>query len=112
MAESDSWMALRTLLASGPQEIGESAPSSLKARLYSALVRKQQESGPLASLDSSVAAGHALCVFEKLVHIAPVGERAKSPFFCEVCHARVMAESFDHPPIFWPGCPYVDFRKS
>lgn len=112
MPESDSEMELRALLAREPNRIGERVPSSVKARLYSAVIRKQQENGPLASLDSSVAAGHDLCVFEKLVQIVPVGEKAKSPFFCEICHARVMAESFDHPPIFWSGCPYVDFRKS
>lgn len=93
-------------------EVDERAPSSLKARLYSAFVHKQQESGRLASLDASVLAGHGVCVFEKLVQIAPVGERAKSPFFCEVCHARVLAEYFDNPPIFWPHCPYVEFKES
>ncbi len=46
------------LLFSGREEASERAPSSLKARLYSALIRKQQESGPLASLDESVALGH------------------------------------------------------
>jgi hypothetical protein len=99
-------------LLSRPDETGEHTPSSLKARLYSAFVRKQQESGPLASLQQSATAGQALCVFEKLVQIAPVGETAKSPFFCEVCHARVLAEHFDNPPIYWPGCPYVAFKKT
>jgi hypothetical protein len=88
------------------------APSSLKARLYSALIRRQQETGPLASLVRSVSAGHDVCVFEKLVQIAPVSDKAKSPFFCEVCHARVLAEHFDHAPIFWAGCPYVKFKES
>lgn len=90
----------------------EHAPSSLKARLYTALVRKQQASGPLATLDATVAAGHGICVFEKLVQIAPVGERLKSPFFCGVCHARILGEHLDHPPIFWSNCPYVAFKKS
>jgi hypothetical protein len=90
----------------------EQAPSSLKARLYSALIHKQQETGPLASLDASVEAGNGICVFEKLVQIAPIGEQAKSPFFCHVCHARVLAEHFDNPPIFWPHCPYVRFKES
>ena len=100
----------RSLLAESVE--AEPAPSSLKARLYSMLVHKQQKSGPLASLDASLAAGHGICVFEKLVQISPVGERAKSPFFCEVCHARVLAEHFDHPPIFWDHCPYVKFQES
>lgn len=90
---------------------GERAPSSLKARLFSALVHHQQAQGPLASLDETVAAGYEICVFEKLVQIAPVAEKAKSPFFCQVCHARVLAEKFDNPPIFWPHCPYVAFKS-
>jgi len=99
----------RTLLA-GDEESWESAPSSLKARLYSALIRRQQETGPLASLDVSVADGHDVCVFERLVQIAPVGDSAKFPFFCTACHARILAEHFDNPPIFWAHCPYVQFK--
>jgi hypothetical protein len=99
------------VLLSDDELSGERAPASLKARLYSALVRKQQESGPLASLDATVSAGHQICIFEKLVQIAPVGEKAKSPFFCEICHARVLAEHFDQAPIFWHGCSYVKFKE-
>ncbi|HZQ22636.1 MAG TPA: hypothetical protein VFA89_07525 [Terriglobales bacterium] len=88
------------------------APSSLKARLYSSLVREQQCTGPLASLSATVASGRGVCVFEKLVEIAPIGEKAKSPFFCSTCHARILAENFDNPPIFWSHCPYVNFRKT
>lgn len=110
MANSD-FEELRFLLSES-LEIGEKAPSSLKSRLYSALVRKQQESGPLASLQVSIVAGHRICVFERVVQIAPVGEEAKTPFFCELCHARLLAEQFDKPPIFWSGCPYVMFKKS
>jgi hypothetical protein len=98
------------LLSEVPEEIGRTALSSLKARLYSALVREQQKSGPLASLDETVAAGYGICVFERLVQISPVGERAKSPFFCQLCHARMLAEAFDNPPIFWAHCPYVAFK--
>lgn len=98
------------LLSEGGEE--ERAPSSLKARLYSALIREQQATGPLASLDATVAAGHGICVFEKLVQIAPIGEEMKSPFFCRTCHARVLAERFDNPPIFWANCPYVGFKHS
>jgi hypothetical protein len=111
MPESEFGMQLSALLSESGQE-EERAPSSLKARLYSALVRKQQESGPLASLQTTVLAGHPICVFEKLVQITPVNEKAKSPFFCQVCHARVLAEHFDNAPIFWPGCPYVKFKES
>jgi hypothetical protein len=87
-------------------------PASLKARLYTTFVGEQQKTGRLASLDATVAAGRNICVFEKLVQIAPIGDAAKSPFFCTTCHARVLAEMFDNPPIFWPHCPYSDFKKS
>jgi hypothetical protein len=100
------------VLSKIPLESDRRAPSSLKARLYSALVREQQRSGSLASLNETVAAGYGICVFERLVQISPVGETAKSPFFCQVCHARILAERFDNPPIFWPHCPYVDFKNS
>lgn len=88
------------------------APNTLKARLYSALIREQQSSGPLASLNATEAANHGLCVFEKLVQITPIPEQAKSPFFCRVCHARILAEHLERPPIFWPHCPYVSFKNS
>lgn len=99
-------------LFAGYADQPERAPSSLKARLYTNLVRKQQESGALASLDRSVKSGQGICVFETMVQIAPVGETAKSPFFCRACHARLLAEHFDHPPIFWTNCPYVKFKES
>jgi len=88
------------------------APASLKAKVYSALVRRQVENGPLASLTESALCGHELCVFEQIVRISPVGERVKSLNICRVCHARVLAEHMDNPPIYWPGCPYVEFKKS
>ena len=91
--------------------LDERAPSRLKARVYSALVRKQQETGPLMSLEHTQASGHDLCVFEKLVQITPIRESSKSAFFCTACHARVLAENFESAPIFWSCCPYVEFQK-
>ena len=99
------------LLGERPEEIGAHAPSSLKARLYSALVAEQQITGPLATLDETLTAGFGICVFEKLVQIAPLGRSARSPFFCQLCHARVLGEKFDNPPIYWPHCPYVAFKS-
>ena len=90
----------------------EPAPSRLKARIYSALIREQQATGPLRDLSETQAAGHALCVFEKLVQIAPVGGAAKEPFFCWACHARLLAERIENAPIFWQHCPYVAFKKN
>src|SRR5262249_31796736 len=90
----------------------EQAPSRLKASLYSLLVRQQSQTGSLMSLSETRARGRHLCVFEQLVRIAPVGERTKSLNICRVCHARVLAEHMERAPIYWSGCPYVDFKKS
>ena len=90
---------------------GVPAPSHLKANIYSALVRRQQESGPLLSLSETKLAARGLCVFEKLVQILPVGERAKSFNCCSICHARVLAETMENAPIYWGNCPYVGFQK-
>ncbi|MEP7364477.1 MAG: hypothetical protein ABI972_14575 [Acidobacteriota bacterium] len=86
------------------------APPSLKARLYTALIREQQATGPLEPLTDTQRAGNGLCVFEKLVTIAPVGA-AQPVFYCSVCHARVLAEHLDNPPIWWPHCPYAEFKN-
>lgn len=110
MSNSD-WDRQFSSLLSELSAADEAAPSSLRARLYSALIREQQASGPLASLEATVASGRDICVFEKLVQIAPISDSAKSPFFCRTCHARILAEHFDNPPIFWPHCPYVGFKK-
>lgn len=90
----------------------EQAPASLKARVYSTLLKRQVESGPLASLPESALSGHKLCVFEQIVRISPVGETAKSLNICRTCHARVLAEHMNNAPIYWSGCPYVQFKKS
>ena len=94
------------------EEIAElTAPSKLKARAYSMLVRAQQQDGPLLDVSACKAHGNRLCVFEELVQIAPVGQTAKSAFFCSVCHARLLAEHFEDAPIWWPHCPYVRFQN-
>ncbi len=90
---------------------GERAPARLKSRLYSALIVEHAASGPLLSLPATHAAGRPLCVFEHLLQVVPVGERVTSTNPCRVCHARVLAEHFESPPIYWPHCPYVEFRR-
>lgn len=109
----DDWDEQLTRLFNGLASAGqeERAPSRLKSRAYSALIRAQQETGPLQTLTQSEAADHGLCVFEKLVQIAPLGERAKAPFICWSCHARILAEHVERAPIFWSNCPYVAFQK-
>jgi hypothetical protein len=93
---------------SSPSELR--APGSLKSRIYTALVKSQSAEAPLRPLTETLAEGRRLCVFEQLVQIAPAGQKAESVFYCQVCHARVLAEHFDNPPIYWPNCPYVGFK--
>ena len=87
------------------------APSKLKARIYSTLMLREADTGPLASFRQTKAVGGRLCFFEELVRIAPVGERVKSFNICRVCHARVLAEHMERAPIYWPNCPYVKFQR-
>lgn len=110
MSDANWDREFRRILADS-READERAPSKLKARLYSALVREQQKTGPLASLDATIAASRGICVFEKVVQAAPLGEEPKTPFFCRFCHARILGEHLDNPPIFWSNCPYVAFKK-
>ena len=86
------------------------APARLKSQLYSALVVEQAASGPLRSLPATKAAGRPLCVFENVLRVVP-DERMTSMNPCRVCHARLLAERFESPPIYWPHCPYVDFQR-
>ncbi|MFZ0803260.1 MAG: hypothetical protein WBQ09_15510 [Terriglobales bacterium] len=90
----------------------EHTPARLKARIYSALMKLETEEGPLMSLRENKTQGRKLCIFEDLVQIAPVGQRAKSLNLCRACHARVMAEQIENAPIYWSGCPYVSFKNS
>ncbi len=87
------------------------ASARLKSKIYSALVNRQREEGPLLSLPEVKASGRSLCVFEELVQIAPVGMPAKQRNICRICHARILAENMENPPIYRPGCPYVQFQN-
>jgi len=87
------------------------APSRLKSGLYSALVRRQEESGPLRSLGETRSEGYGLCVFEDLWQRAIPGETAQCFHCCKICHARVLAEHLESAPIYWGNCPYVAFGK-
>jgi len=94
------------------EEVKSSAPSPLKAKIYSALTRRQAASGPLLSVLETKASGRGLCIFEEALGILPGPKSVKSFNACSVCHARVLAERFKKAPIYWPNCPYVDFQKS
>jgi len=105
----DLWFA-RLAQASG-EPSRERAPAKLKAKVYSALVTRMAESGPLQDLRETKKAGGHLCVFEHSLTLLPVGPDvlAKNP--CRICHARVLGERLEHAPIFWPGCPYSEFHN-
>ena len=85
------------------------APSRLKARAYSALIAAQQQSGPLLPISETKAAGGELCLFEKLVQIAPLAESVQSSFFCWGCHVRILAENLKNAPVDWANCCYLKF---
>jgi len=87
------------------------APSRLKSRIYSALMRQQAANGALLNLPATRAAGRGLCVFEVMTSASPVAERVKELNICRVCHARVLAERVEGAPIFWKHCPYADFQR-
>ena len=87
------------------------APSRLKSRIYSTLMLRAAETGPLASLRQSKECGEGLCVFEEFVRIAPVGEKLQHANYCRVCHARILGEKVENAPIYWPHCPYVQFQN-
>ena len=101
-----------TLLAEKTDAVpgaAERAPARVKSRLYSALVVEQAASGPLRTLSATKAEGRALCIFEDVVQIIP-NDRITSMNPCRVCHARLLGEHFESPPIYWPHCPYVEFK--
>lgn len=95
-----------------PRDGAESlqSPARLKSKVYSALIRRMEASGPLLSVGRTETT-HGLCVFEKLVEIAPLAGPLQTFNACAICHARVLAERFDRPPIYWKNCPYVNFKN-
>jgi hypothetical protein len=91
--------------------IEDRAPSHLKSKVYSSLVTKMAQSGPLLDLRDVKAAGGHLCIFEHAVALLPLGSVVRATNPCRICHARVLGERVEHAPIFWPGCPYSEFHN-
>jgi hypothetical protein len=90
---------------------GVQAPAKAKSRIYSAVVARMAEAGPLFDLRSTKEAGGHLCVFEQALAVLPLGTDLHSRNPCRICHARVLGERMEHAPIFWPGCPYSEFHN-
>lgn len=107
--DDDRWIARIAMAADAAGEPGP-APARLKSKLYSRLVERLAQGGPLRGLTVTRTSGHGLCVFERAV--ARLGsEQLDSTNPCRVCHARVLGERLEHAPIFWPNCPYSDFHS-
>jgi hypothetical protein len=87
----------------------QTASARLKSNVYSALINHMEASGPLLPVGETEAT-HGLCVFEKLVEITPLPGTLQTFNACSICHARVLAERLEHPPIYWKNCPYVSFK--
>jgi len=102
---------LERLAAIDDDPSAERAPARLKSRIYSALVSRLTETGPLLSLDAIKRSGTRLCVFEEVVAALPKGAQIGSRNPCRICHARVLGERLEWAPIFWPGCPYAEFHN-
>jgi hypothetical protein len=101
---------LMRLAQEAPEE--GAASSRLRSRIYSALMLAEAAEGPLRSLGESESCGGELCIFEKLVEISPVDETLQSYNYCRICHGRVMGEQIENPPLYWPGCPYAQFKNT
>jgi hypothetical protein len=98
--------------AAGADVAPSHAPSRLKSRIYSALMRAEASESPIRSTSETLAEGRGLCVFEQLIEIAPLGSAVKQYNYCRVCHARILGEWIEDPPIYWNCCPYAEFKNS
>jgi hypothetical protein len=105
--DEDRLFALLARLDDAVEE--ERASSRLKSRLYSALMRHQEQSGPLRGLGETRAHGYGLCVFESAWQRAISADAAQRFNCCRVCRVRVLAEHVEGTPIHWRNCPYVAF---
>jgi len=89
---------------------GDRAPARLKARIYSTLINRLAETGPLLGLAATRTGGAGVCVFEHAWTTLPLSERLDAVNLCRVCHARILGERVNRAPIFWPHCPYAAFH--
>jgi hypothetical protein len=105
----DLWFE-RLADASGPAK-DERTPARLKSRIYSALVARMADTGPLLDLPTTKEIGGRLCVFEHALAVLPLGADLQSMNPCRMCHARMLGERMKHAPIYWPGCPYSEFHN-
>ena len=105
----DLWF--EQLAQAAGEETHDRAPASVKSRIYSTLVSRMAQSGPLLDLGTTKKEGGHLCVFENALTMLPGGTHLQSMNPCRICHARALGEKMERAPIFWPGCPYSEFHK-
>ena len=106
MCEDDRWF--ETLVETTGEERPERAPARLMSQVYSALVLRMSESGPLLDLAATKQSGGHLCVFENVLTGLPLGKEQLARNPCRICHARLLGERVERAPIFRPGCPYSE----
>ena len=106
----ERWFAILAAAGDADEPLSPAAPARLKSRIFSALVRRLAERGPLLTLAESKSCGSGLCVFEEAVALLG-SEHLGSMNPCHACHARVLGERLERAPIFWANCPYADFHK-
>jgi hypothetical protein len=106
---NDRWFE-RLAETTGPLQ-QDRATAKLKSTVYSVLVSRMAETGPLLDLPTTKARGGHLCIFESALSLLPLGADVHSMNPCRICHARVLAERMPRAPIFWPGCPYSSFHN-
>ena len=87
------------------------APSRLKSRIYSALMREATRTRQMQPLAVSETAGGCLCVFERFIQILPLPAAMGTLNYCRFCHPRLMGETMEGAPVFWKGCPYAEFQR-
>jgi hypothetical protein len=90
----------------------ERTPARLKSRIYSALVARMADTGPLLDLPSTIAAGGHLCVFEKALTVLPLAADLQSMNPCRICHARCSVSGWNVRRYSGPAAPTRNFTTA
>jgi hypothetical protein len=86
--DDERWLERVAAATSVEPDVPAPAPARLKARIYSAVVERMAQTGPLLTLQATKAAGSRLCVFEAALAAVPVGDRVGSMNPCRVFHRQ------------------------
>ena len=91
-------------------EVPDPVSSRLQSRVYSTLIRLQQEEGPLKPLSEHQSEGTPICSWEAALSSLPLVS-LQTTNLCAVCLARISAEHIEGAGPKWPGCIYTEFCK-